>query len=144
MDIATVEDVTLADDLGDVLARLYAFLRRRVLPRGMSISQVLTLSDLRDLGPQRVTDLAGIEGLRQPTCTGLINTMEAEGWVSRRVDDSDRRAVIVEITENGRDVLASITDARAQVLQGYLSGLGVSEKKALRGAFPVLKKLVES
>ncbi len=95
-------DQDLAQDLGTVLARLYSFLRRAILPKEMSPTQGLALTTLRDLGPQRVTDLAGIEGVRQPTCTGLVNTMEARGWVRRAIDEADRRAVLVELTAEGR------------------------------------------
>ena len=133
----------LAEELGAVLARLYSFLRRTILPREMSLTQALALGTLRDLGPQRVTDLAEIEGVRQPTCTGLINTMEDEGWVVRRVDESDRRAVVVELTPTGRDVLQSITDARTALLSGYLSTLSAAERDAIAAALPGVQKLID-
>jgi DNA-binding MarR family transcriptional regulator len=137
------EALELAEDLGSVLARLYAFMRRAVLPREMSPSQALALATLRDLGPQRVTDLAELEGVRQPTCTGLINAMENEGWVVRREDDSDRRAVLVELTEMGNDVLEAITDKRSSLLERYLSELSGPDRMALRDAIPALSKLIE-
>jgi DNA-binding MarR family transcriptional regulator len=133
----------LAEELGAVLARLYSFLRRTILPREMSLTQALALGTLRDLGPQRITDLAEIEGVRQPTCTGLINTMEEEGWVVRRVDESDRRAVVVELTRKGRDVLQSITDARTALLSGYLSTLSATERDAIAAALPGVQKLID-
>jgi DNA-binding MarR family transcriptional regulator len=137
------EALELAEELGSVLARLYAFMRRAVLPREMSPSQALALATLRDLGPQRVTDLAEFEGVRQPTCTGLVNAMETEGWVVRREDGSDRRAVIVELTDKGRDVLEAITDKRSSLLERYLSELSDQDRTALRGAIPALSKLIE-
>ena len=127
-------DQDLAQDLGTVLARLYSFLRRAILPKEMSLTQGLALTTLRDLGPQRVTDLAGIEGVRQPTCTGLVNTMEARGWVRRAIDEADRRAVLVELTAEGRAVLDGITEARAAVLDRYLNCLSPDERGALRAA----------
>jgi DNA-binding MarR family transcriptional regulator len=133
----------LAEELGVVLARLYGFLRRAILPKGMSLTQALALRTLRDSGPQRVTDLAELEGVRQPTCTALVNAMEQEGWVSRRVDDYDRRAVVVELTSKGSDVLESITRARTRLLAGYLTGLSASEQRALAAALPALTRLME-
>jgi DNA-binding MarR family transcriptional regulator len=138
-----VDSPELADDLGAVLARLYGFLRRAILPREMSLTQALALGTLRDLGPQRVTDLAGIEGVRQPTCTGLVNTMEAQGWVVRTVDQTDRRAVVVELTPAGRAILEGITKARATVLGRYLDALSDDEREGLAAALPSLKKLIE-
>ncbi len=134
---------SLAEEFGDVLARLYGFLRRTVLPGQMSLTQALVLHTLRERGALRVTDLAGIEGVRQPTCTAIVNTMEAEGWVARTVDPTDRRAVLVELTDAGREVLDGITRARAAVLDRYLDGLTDGERNALAAALPGLARLIE-
>jgi DNA-binding MarR family transcriptional regulator len=133
----------LAQDLGTVFSRLYGFLRRAILPKEMSLTQALVLATLRDFGPQRVTDLATSEGVRQPTCTGLVNTMEAQGWVLRTVDDADRRAVLVLLTPEGRAVLEEITETRAAVFDRYLDYLDSDERNALGAALPSLKRLIE-
>jgi DNA-binding MarR family transcriptional regulator len=143
MDPASVEVSELAEGLGAALGRLYTFLRRAILPKEMSLAQAHALGTLRELGPQRVTDLAELGGVRQPTCTGLVNTMENEGWVRRRPGGLDRRAVMVELTKEGEDVLRTITDARAALLEGYLSNLSESDQKALAAALPGLKRLTE-
>jgi DNA-binding MarR family transcriptional regulator len=133
----------LADELGAVLARLYSFLRRAILPKEMSLAQGLALTTLRDLGPQRVTDLAQLEGVRQPTCTGLVNAMEAQGWVQRRVDAADKRVVLVELTEAGDAVLQVISDARSAVLDRHFGALTQAERDALAAALPALTTLIE-
>ena len=126
-----------------MLARLHGFLRRTILPDQMSLTQALVLHTLRERGALRVTDLAGIEGVRQPTCTVLVNTMEAEGWVARTVDPSDRRAVLVELTDLGRKVLDELTRARTSALGHYLAGLTDDERDALAAALPGLTRLIE-
>jgi DNA-binding MarR family transcriptional regulator len=133
----------LAQELGAVLARLYGFLRRAILPREMSLTQALALNTLRDLGPQRVTDLAQLEGVRQPTCTGLINAMEGEGWVRRCVDEADKRVVLVDLTEAGHAVLDSMSEARAAVLDRYLGALSETDRDTLAAALPGLSRLIE-
>jgi DNA-binding MarR family transcriptional regulator len=133
----------LAQELGAVLARLYGFLRRAILPKEMSLTQALALGTLRDLGPQRVTDLAQLEGVRQPTCTGLVNAMEAEGWVRRCVDEADKRVVLVDLTEAGYAVLESMSEARAAVLDRYLGALSETDRETLAVALPALSKLIE-
>jgi DNA-binding MarR family transcriptional regulator len=143
MEINTAQRSQLAEDLGAVLARLYGFLRRAILPKEMSLSQALALATLRDMGAQRVSDLADLERVRQPTCTGLVNTMEAQGWVRRTVDDADRRVVLVELTPEGREVLEAITEARAALLDRHLNTLTEIEREALAAALPGLKRLTE-
>jgi len=118
-------------------------LRRAILPREMSLTQALALNTLRDLGPQRVTDLAQLEGVRQPTCTGLVNAMEAEGWVQRRVDGADKRVVFIELTEAGHAILRSMSEARAAMLDRYLGALSQTERDGLAASLPGLSKLIE-
>jgi DNA-binding MarR family transcriptional regulator len=133
----------LAVELGAVLTRLYSFLRVAILPEGMTLTQASALATLRDEGPQRVTELASREGVRQPTCTGLVNLMEEQGWVRRRVDTSDRRAVVVELTKCGRRTLAAITSARTEVLERRLRALSDQERDALAAALPSLMKFID-
>jgi DNA-binding MarR family transcriptional regulator len=134
----------LAPELGAALTRLYAFLRAAILPQGMSLTQASALATLRAEGPQRVTDLAAREGVRQPTCTSLVNVMEEQGWVRRREDVSDRRAVMVELTEAGHRALADITAARVSVLEQRLAALDQGEREALALALPSLLRLIDS
>ena len=133
----------LAVELGTVLTRLYAFLRAPILPYGMTLTQASALATLRNEGPQRVTELAMRERVRQPTCTGLVNVMEEQGLVRRRVDDSDRRAVVVELTERGHQALADVTEARVLVLERHLAALAERERAALAAALPSLLRLIE-
>src|SRR5579885_2357748 len=56
-----------------------------------------TLSD----GPRRVTELAELEGLAQPTTTVLIKALEQRGCVERGRDPEDGRAVLVSLTPAG-------------------------------------------
>lgn len=140
MEIQPAPTQELVEELGTVLARLYGFLRRAILPKEMSLTQALALNTLRDLGPQRVTDLAQLEGVRQPTCTGLVNAMEAQGWVLRRVDDADKRVVLVALTEAGYAVLRSMSAARAAVLGRYLGALSQTERDPLAATLPGLSQ----
>lgn len=143
MKVQAEERSEIAEDLSAVLGRLYGFLRRAILPSEMSLTQASALGTLRDLGPQRITDLADREGVRQPTCTGLINNLEAQGWVVRTSDETDRRTVRVDLTSQGRRVLESIIDARASVLDRYLRELTREEQHVLAAALPVMHRLIE-
>src|SRR6476619_4418646 len=55
-----------------------------------------TLSD----GSRRITELAELEGLAQPTITILIKQLEEQGLVTRtRQSSGDGRVVLVDLTE---------------------------------------------
>ena len=136
--------LSLADELGTALSRLNVLLREAVLPPRMSLAQARSLATLRDSGPQRVTDLAAIERVTQPTMSALVTRMERAGWVERGADEVDRRAVVVRLSATGRRVLEEITATRARVLQGYLEALPAAERATVAAAVPVLKKIISS
>jgi DNA-binding MarR family transcriptional regulator len=131
----------LADQLGVVLTRLINVLREAVLPAGMNSAQGRTLLALHDAGPQRVTDLARLDHLKQPTMSAVLIRMERLGWVRRRDDDDDLRAVIVDITEQGERVALQLIAARTAVLESYLETLSAADRAAVAAALPALRKL---
>jgi DNA-binding MarR family transcriptional regulator len=131
----------LADQLGIVLTRLINVLREAVLPPGMNSAQARTLLALHDAGPQRVTDLARLDHLKQPTMSAVLVRMERLGWVRRRDDDDDLRAVIIDITAQGKQVALQLIAARTAVLESYLETLAAGDRAVLTAALPALRKL---
>src|SRR6478736_3163056 len=52
-------------------------------------------------GARRITELAELEGLAQPTITILIKQLEEKGLVTRTRHSDDGRVVLVNLTERG-------------------------------------------
>jgi len=133
----------LAGELGNVITRLTVLLRQTALPAKVNLAQARTLLALRDGGPQRVTSLARLEHLAQPTMSAVVGRMERLGWVRRAADDDDRRAVLVRLTKKGNDIFDELLEARTAVLQAGLETLSLSDCAALARALPVLHKLIQ-
>ncbi len=131
----------MADQLGVALTRLNNVLREAVLPPGMNSAQARTLLALHDAGPQRVTDLARLDHLKQPTMSAVLIRMERLGWVRRLEDKDDLRAVIARLTTAGERIASQLIAARTTVLQSYLDTLSATERAALAAALPALRKL---
>jgi DNA-binding MarR family transcriptional regulator len=97
-----------------------------------------TLSD----GPRRVTELAELEGLAQPTMTILIKRLEEEGLVRRERRSDDGRVVLVDLTESGR---VALEDYRARVrtaIGAYLTEISDEQVDQLAAATETLAQLV--
>ena len=90
----------------------------------------------------RITDLAAAELVAQPTMTGLVRRLEQDGLVRRTPDPGDARAVLVELTDAGRDQLAAVRLARAEVLRERLDRLDGDARAALADALPALEALL--
>jgi DNA-binding MarR family transcriptional regulator len=69
---------------------------------------------------RRITDLADIEGLAQPTTTLLVNRLEQRSWVRRERQNHDGRVVMVSVTPAGSVVLE---DYRSRFSEALLSAL---------------------
>jgi DNA-binding MarR family transcriptional regulator len=64
---------------------------------------VLLLLDAH--GPQSQIQLAVGAGCEPPSVTGMVRKLEAAGLINRRPSTHDARAVMVELTEQGRALM---------------------------------------
>jgi DNA-binding MarR family transcriptional regulator len=78
------------------------------------------MSRLADEGPQRLGALASVFGLDPSTITRQVQALEHEGFASRTSDPSDRRAVILELTDRGVEALNQSREFRRSRLQEIL------------------------
>lgn len=109
----------------------------------ISRTEAGVLSTLYD-GPRRITDLAEIEGVAQPTMTVLAGKLEERGLVSRQRDTSDGRVVRVDITDEGRVALDRLRAQYRDVLGERMASMSSKEVAALRAATDALGGLIES
>jgi DNA-binding MarR family transcriptional regulator len=75
------------------------------------------LCRLVDEGPQRLGSLALAFGLDPSTITRQVQSLEHTGWVARHADPSDRRAALLDVTDEGRDVLVATRERRREWLR---------------------------
>jgi DNA-binding MarR family transcriptional regulator len=92
--------------------------------------------------PRRITELADLEGLAQPTTTLLVKRLEQHGLVTRERRADDGRVVLVKLTEAG---MAALEDYRAQAsaaLGKYLTEMPDHQIEQLADATKTLAQLV--
>jgi len=94
-------------------------------------------------GPQRLTELAVGERVSQPAMTQLVGRLERDGLVGKYADDSDGRAVLVEITRVGRRVVDQRRKERAQVVGDLLDALDEQDAADIAAAAPALERFVK-
>jgi len=126
----------------DVLFRLVAavVLHR---DRDVSLTMVSTLGLLEQKGPCRVTELATIEDVAQPSMTALVNRLERLGLVDRHRHPGDQRVVLVSLRPAGADYLRSFGAVHVRALVPLLAELSAEETAALVAATPALQHLSE-
>jgi DNA-binding MarR family transcriptional regulator len=122
-------------------AALLTRLLARQLRGELTRTEAGVLATLEE-GPRRITDLAELEGLAQPTMTLLVKRLEERGYVARRRDGDDGRVVMVAQTLAGRDVLEAFRALAAAILRDYLAELPDSDLQALAAATDALEPLI--
>ena len=100
-------------------AALLTRLLARQLGGELSRTEVGLLSTL-GVGAQRITALAELEGLAQPTMTSMVKQLEQRGLVHRERQTGDGRVVLVTLTEAGSVALADYRARARAVLGDYL------------------------
>jgi DNA-binding MarR family transcriptional regulator len=76
--------------------------------------------------------------------TRTVNCLVEGGYVERRASETDRRHVIVAITDAGRAVVRADLVRRDEWLARQLAGLTAAERAVLREAAPILEKISNS
>ena len=115
---------------GDVAARAEAaFLARHGLNQARLI--ILMLLDTAESGSMRSSELADYAAVSRATITGLLDTLEKSGLLSRAQDPHDRRASSVKITKKGGTLLNKVRPALFQWTAGALSSLTARERTQL-------------
>src|SRR6201991_676830 len=144
--VETEPQVTeLAGELQQVLSKLFSVLRRGDTTRGtagdLTLAQLSILLTLLDQGPIRMTDLAAHERVRTPTTTVAIRRLEKLGLVKRSKDQTDLRAVLVDITEKGLAVRRESLPNRRAALGPMLRRLSDEDRETLAKALEPLERL---
>jgi DNA-binding MarR family transcriptional regulator len=106
-----------------------------------SYTEARLLSGLAD-GPQRITDLAELEGLAQPTMTLLVKRLEERGLVRRERQTHDQRVVLVSLTDAGEAALQDVRALAAAGLDRHLDAMPDRQLKALTDATDALAGLI--
>lgn len=129
-----------AGEVAAGLARLFPLIRW-LSPPGLSLTSGGTLATLERSGPCRLTALAASERVTQPAMTQLVGRLADSGLVARSADPDDGRVVYVQLTPEGRDLLARRRAIRAERLSRLLARLSQADQDALAAALPAINAL---
>jgi DNA-binding MarR family transcriptional regulator len=108
---------------------------------GVTGARLSALSVLVFGGVATLSELARREGVSLPTMSRLVDALVREGLVTRVADETDRRAVRIEASARGRDVLERGRARRIARLAAELERLTGAELGALERALGALERL---
>jgi DNA-binding MarR family transcriptional regulator len=115
--VNSVDALDAAESLHTASALLSRALGRVLADIDLTWPQAMSLLLLHGHdGPVNATWLVSRLGLGRTAMTAVVDRLERHGWVQRRPDNRDRRAAVLQLTDEGRrvaDHAAHIIDAAA-------------------------------
>lgn len=114
------------------VARLHRIAAGKLL-RGLGLypGQEFLMMCLWDAGPVRQSELIRAMDLDPSTVTKMLQRLEQSGHVRRSPDPDDRRAVLVEATEQSRALHTAVERAWTDLEDLTLAGLDPAERVEL-------------
>jgi DNA-binding MarR family transcriptional regulator len=82
-------------------------------------------------GPRTPAELADAAGVTRATMTGLIDTLERDGYVKREPDPDDRRMMSVRLTPSGEQFLLEFLPRHFKTIAALMGTLTEAERKTL-------------
>jgi len=90
------------------------------------------------LRSRTLSDIARMQGVTPATATTLVTTLEHRGWVRRTQDLADRRRVVVSLTGEGREAMATSQIVAEQAVAALLEPLEPGELARLVDGIDIL------
>ncbi|UGS35395.1 MarR family winged helix-turn-helix transcriptional regulator [Capillimicrobium parvum] len=111
-----------ADQFSEAMEKFFRAMRRArtrwsgdLEAGGLTAAQHILLVPLLDGQERSVRQLAEGAAVSSPTATRMLDALERDGTIVRRPSQTDRRCVLVALTDAGREALkAGRTAARAR------------------------------
>ncbi|HKV04151.1 MAG TPA: MarR family transcriptional regulator [Candidatus Acidoferrales bacterium] len=107
---------------------------------GFTPSQFRVLEHLLLYGPMATGELAEGVLFGDSTISVVAKNLESAGLLARRADETDGRKAIVELTREGRKLVAEMVPKRAKVLRAMMCVLGKREQENLERLYRKLEQ----
>lgn len=138
-------DAGLSSALRISVMRLSRRLRNeREAADDLSANSLAVLGTLSRYGPMTIGELAATERVQPPSMTRTVTALCEKGLVERSPHGSDRRVVVVSLTDAAQQVLTESRRRKEAWLNYRLKELSPAERQTLRDAAPILERLSQA
>ena len=88
----------------------------------------------------RVGEIASRVGMSLPSTSRLVGRLERRGYVATVRDETDRRATLVTMTDEGRRVRSAVIERRRELMNSSLAAYGSTLPKDLSRGLATLAR----
>ena len=126
------DEVEVFDRLLQIALLIQDDLARFFADTGLTVARTHLLWELHRLGPSTQQRLASALKVSPRNVTGLVDALEAGGFVARQPHPHDRRATLVTLTDRGRQTMTEMEQQRRQIAAELVADLNPTQLEALR------------
>jgi DNA-binding MarR family transcriptional regulator len=108
----------------------------------VTMQQLRVMTILYHEGPTRVSDLARRMDVSTPTITGILDRLVRQRLSYRMSDPRDRRVVLNNLTQDGRDLVERLMPAHGDQAGRALARLNADERAGLRESLRALLRVI--
>ncbi len=114
----------------------------RLLRQGISMTQLHVMHLLDGHGEMAMSHLAEMLDVSVSNATGIVDRVEERGFVERDRVPTDRRIVLVRITDGGRRMLDDVEVLREEILERILDRLDETQLMGVAAALDDLRAAI--
>ena len=94
---------------------------------GLTGPQLWAIGVIHEHGPINISNIAKLMYLHPTTVLGIVDRLEARGFVSRNRSKDDRRVIWLELTQDGKDLVQSVPEVIQGLLGARLEGIALND-----------------
>jgi DNA-binding MarR family transcriptional regulator len=135
---------TIIADFRATMTQLKCASSERLVRLGVSMAQLHIMFTLQRSGEMTMSRLADILNVSLSNATGLIDRLEERGYIERQRVPTDRRVVLVRLTERGISMLAEVDALSDNLMRSVLERLSAVQLRGVAHAVSALREAVDA
>ncbi|MDQ4126615.1 MAG: MarR family transcriptional regulator [Actinomycetota bacterium] len=141
--VAAESSLRLVDEFAGFGPTYMKWVKSRLQDRGMTYARMRLLGALHCNGPQIMTSISDELGVTRRNVTTLVDALEEEGLVRREPHPTDRRATVIEMTEQGARTMDRMYDEHRAEVAGLFHALSEEDRQELARLLGVLRQALQ-
>lgn len=106
----------------------------------LSFTGFFVLSTLSKVGRMKSSDLALKLGVTKPSISHIIDNLEGKGLVIRQYGTEDRRAIFIDLSEKGENLLDKLYNVKSMALKA----MGEMDQQTIEGFLQFVNRMTKN
>jgi DNA-binding MarR family transcriptional regulator len=130
----------LVDEFASFGPAYMKWVRSRMQDRGVSYARMRLLGALHCGGPMIMSGISDELGVTRRNVTALVDALEEEGMVRRLPHPTDRRATVIELTDEGGRTMDTFYDEHRRSVAELFDALSEEDRRELERLLVLLRE----